>query len=73
LRYPVHAETPSDIVLVPQIGAAAALSLFIAGQMIASGVIDHFGLIRVPVHTLSVPRIIGAILIIGGVALIQKF
>jgi transporter family-2 protein len=41
--------------------------------MIASGVIDHFGLIRVPVHTLSVPRIIEAILIIGGVALIQKF
>ena len=61
------------IVLVPRIGAATALGLFIAGQMIASVMIDHLGLIRVPIHALSVPRVLGAVLIIGGVVLVQRF
>jgi transporter family-2 protein len=41
--------------------------------MAASILIDHFGLIRVPVHELSIPRLIGLALIIGGAALVQRF
>jgi transporter family-2 protein len=41
--------------------------------MIASVMIDHLGLIRVPIHALSVPRVLGAVLIIGGVVLVQRF
>jgi transporter family-2 protein len=44
-----------------------------AGQVIASVLIDHFGLMRVPVHEATSPRIIGAALIVVGVVLVQKF
>jgi hypothetical protein len=44
----------------------------LAGQVIASIVIDHFGLIRVPVHELNIPRLAGAVLIVVGVALVQS-
>ena len=41
--------------------------------VLASIVIDHFGLIRVPVHEASFPRIIGALLIVAGVVIVQRF
>jgi transporter family-2 protein len=36
-------------------------------------VIDHVGLIQDPVHEASVPRVLGALLIIAGVVLVQRF
>jgi transporter family-2 protein len=41
--------------------------------VLASIVIDHFGLIRVPVHEASFPRIVGALLIVAGVVMVQRF
>jgi transporter family-2 protein len=58
----------ASIILTPRLGAATTI-----GQVIASIVIDHFGLIRVPVHEASLPRIIGALLIVAGVAIVQRF
>jgi bacterial/archaeal transporter family-2 protein len=63
----------ASVLLTPHLGAATTVGLALAGQMAASVVIDHFGLIRVPVHELSIPRLIGAVLIVGGVALVQRF
>jgi transporter family-2 protein len=63
----------ANIVLIPRLGAAQTISLILAGQMIASILIDNYGLFNVPVHSLNIPRIIGALLIVGGVAIIQKF
>lgn len=63
----------ATIVLVPRVGAATTVGLILAGQVVASLIIDHFGLIRVSVHELSMPRILGAVLIIAGVALVQRF
>ena len=63
----------ASILLTPRLGTATTLGLVIAGQMSASILIDHLGLIRVPVHELSIPRLIGAALIVGGVALVQRF
>lgn len=63
----------ASVLLTPQLGAATTIGLALAGQMAASVVIDHFGLIRVPVHELSIPRLIGAVLIVGGVVLVQRF
>ncbi|WP_373689646.1 DMT family transporter [Priestia megaterium] len=45
----------------------------LAGQMVASTLIDHFGLIGVQMHSLSIPRVIGILLISFGVIIIQKF
>ena len=63
----------ATIVIIPRLGAATTVGLILAGQVIASIVIDHFGLIRVPVHELNVPRLAGAVLIVVGVALVQRF
>ncbi|MGI8911051.1 MAG: DMT family transporter [Rubrobacteraceae bacterium] len=63
----------ASIILTPRLGAATTVGLFLAGQMIASIVIDHFGLLRVAVHEASIPRILGLALVLLGVFLVQKF
>lgn len=62
----------ATIVLVPRIGAATTVGLILAGQVIALLVIDHFGLISVPIHGINPPRVLGAALIVVGVALVQR-
>lgn len=62
-----------SIVLLPRIGAATTVGLIVAGQMVTALALDHYGLLNVPVHRISVLRVLGAILVIAGVGLIQKF
>ena len=61
------------VVLVPRLGVAMTFSLIIAGQMIATLIIDHFGLLGVPVKEVSVARLGGIVLIAAGVVLIRRF
>lgn len=61
------------VTLVPRLGVAMTFSLIIAGQMIVTLVIDHFGLLGVPVQPVSWQRIAGILLITGGVGLIRRF
>ena len=63
----------ASIVLTPQLGVATTIGLFLAGQVIASIVIDHLGLFGVPEHPASIVRVLGALLIIVGVAIVQRF
>lgn len=62
----------ATIILSPLLGAATMIGLIIAGQMLASIALDHFGLVGFPVHPLSLWRAVGAVLLIFGVALIQR-
>jgi transporter family-2 protein len=57
--------------LARQLGAALLLALVIAGQVIVSILIDHYGWFGAPVHRLSLARGIGAMLLVAGVALIR--
>ena len=59
--------------LQTRLGVAMTFSLFIAGQMIVTLVIDHFGLLGIPEKSISLPRLAGIALITGGVILIRKF
>lgn len=59
--------------IVPKIGVALAFSLAIGGQMLATIIIDHFGLLGVPVKEINLVRVLGATLITVGVVLIRKF
>lgn len=59
------------IVLAEELGAAVMVALIITGQMIVSLVLDHYGLVGYPRHTLSPARIIGATLLLSGVFLIR--
>jgi transporter family-2 protein len=61
------------VTLVPRLGVAMTFSLIIAGQMIVTLVIDHFGLLGVPVKEVNLARIAGIVLIAAGVVLIRRF
>ena len=63
----------ASVVLTPRLGAATTIGLFLAGQVVASIGIDHFGWFGVPVHHATIPRILGALLIIVGVVVVQRF
>jgi transporter family-2 protein len=57
------------IVLLPRLGAATVVAFVVAGQMLTSLAFDHFAVLGLPHHAANVPRIVGALLIIVGVAL----
>lgn len=63
----------STIILAPRLGAGSMVAGVVAGQMLASMVLDHFGLIGYPIHPISGLRILGVILLLSGVVLIQRF
>lgn len=61
------------IILVPKIGAALTFSLVVTGQLGLSLILDHFGLLGLSVHTFNWQRLLGILLVIGGVLLIRTF
>ncbi|MCB2190532.1 MAG: DMT family transporter [Deltaproteobacteria bacterium] len=60
------------IMLLPRLGAATLLALFVTGQMIASLAFDHFGLFGLERQPADLPRLIGALLLVMGVVLIRR-
>ncbi len=62
-----------SVIVVPRPGATALMGAIVAGQMLASLLLDHFGLIGFPVRPLDPWRVAGVGLLVLGVALIRKF
>jgi transporter family-2 protein len=52
--------------------AATFIVLLVAGQMLASVTIDHFGWLGLPEHPIDLPRLIGSALVVGGCVLIRR-
>ncbi|SES75378.1 transporter family-2 protein [Nitrosomonas marina] len=61
----------SSIIIAPVLGMAAFIVCIIAGQLIGSIFIDHFGLIGMDTKAVSMQKIIGLILILIGVILVR--
>jgi transporter family-2 protein len=61
------------VLVIPRAGAAATIGLAVTGQLIGSLIIDSFGLLGVSRHAPNPPRLIGALLMLVGVVLIQRF
>lgn len=59
------------LMLLPKLGASGFIALALAGQVIASLVLDHFGLFGLVERQMTLPRVLGAVLLIAGVVLIQ--
>ncbi|QOI99839.1 MAG: DMT family transporter [Phycisphaeraceae bacterium] len=59
------------IVIVPKVGAANYMAAAIAGQLIASALIDHFGLMGLAAHAFTPGRALGIALIAAGVACVR--
>lgn len=60
------------VILAPRLGAATMIASVVAGQMLASIVLDHFGWIGFPPHPVSGARVAGVALIVVGVVLLRK-
>ena len=75
LRQPViwRDFAPKVAEIARQIGAATFLGLFVTAGVITSLLLDHFGWVGFNQHRAGLWRIIGAILMIGGVALVGLF
>ena len=61
----------STVVLAPRLRAASMIALIVSGQMFASVVLDHYGLIGYTDHPINVWRICGVLLLVGGVVMIR--
>ncbi|KAF1029261.1 MAG: hypothetical protein GAK37_01838 [Pseudomonas sp.] len=59
------------LILLPKLGASGFVALAMAGQILVSLVFDHFGLFGLVEKQLNAPRVLGALMLMGGVALIQ--
>ena len=55
-----------------QQGVALTFSLVVSGQIFCSLLIDHYGLLGSALRTITLEKIIGAVLIIVGIILIKK-
>ncbi len=63
----------AGLTLVNKVGAGPFVGFTVTAALIASLVVDHFGFFHMPVHTINIWRILGAVLMTGGIALIAKF
>lgn len=61
----------ATFMLIPHIGAATTIALTVTGQQLASALIDHFGLFRLPKRPLNPARLSGLGLLVAGSLLIQ--
>jgi bacterial/archaeal transporter family-2 protein len=60
-----------SIVTAPKLGAVTLVALILAGQAIASLLVDHFGWVGFEEHPITLLRVVGVLLLAGGVALVR--
>lgn len=61
------------VLLAYKLGATTMFSLLVAGQLSASLVLEHNGLLGYPVHAVSWQRLLGVALVVAGVVLVRRF
>jgi len=62
-----------NIVSAPKLGAATLIAAIVAGQSLASILIDQFGWVGFKEHHVSPGRLVGMAFVLGGVALVRLF
>ena len=60
------------VILAPRLGAATLVAAIVAGQMVSSVILDHYGWVGYAPQPVTVGRVVGMGLVIGGVLLIQR-
>jgi transporter family-2 protein len=58
---------------VPRLGVATTIILMVAGQLLLSVVLDHFGAMGMPKQPISWGRIAGVLMVLGGVLMVRRF
>jgi transporter family-2 protein len=62
-----------SIISGPKIGLLSLVAFVLAGQLLASLILDHYGWLGFPVRELSLGRISGSTLLLISVVLIHKY
>jgi bacterial/archaeal transporter family-2 protein len=62
----------SVFLLIPRIGVAPTVALTVAGQQVASVLVDRHGWLRLPKRAITPRRLAGVALILAGVALLSQ-
>ncbi|MGL4552487.1 MAG: DMT family transporter [Gemmataceae bacterium] len=57
----------ATVIVAPRIGVATTFGLVVVGQIVTATVMDHFGLLGVPVNPVTGGKLLGVALVIGGV------
>jgi len=60
-----------SILLVPKLGAGTFVALLVSGQMLASVLFDHYGMLGLAQRPADVSRLIGAVMLVLGVVLVR--
>ncbi|GGW27005.1 MULTISPECIES: DMT family transporter [Halomonadaceae] len=63
----------SALILVPRVGATSFMVCVIAGQLIASLLLDYHGWMNLPVRELSMGRVLGVALVLAGMVTVLWF
>jgi transporter family-2 protein len=56
----------------PRIGALLLLALTVAGQMVASIIVDHYGLLGFAQQPVTAVRLLGVALLVAGIVLVAR-
>lgn len=52
--------------MIPRVGVAASITLIIAGQLVISSILDHYGLLGVHIRPMDLQRILGLLIVFIG-------
>ena len=63
----------AGLTLIDRVGAGPFVGLTVTAALVMSLVVDNYGWFHMPHHPLNLWRIVGGLLMIGGVSLISKF
>lgn len=61
-----------SIVALPKAGAELVIAATVLGQLVCAILLDHFGWLGVKQQPLNVWRVLGAVVVFGGILLMQK-
>ena len=53
--------------MIPRVGVAAAITTIVAGQLLVSAAMDHFGLLGAAQRSIDAPRALGLVVVFVGV------
>jgi bacterial/archaeal transporter family-2 protein len=61
------------VIVLPRLGMVLTFSLIVAGQIVLSVIMDHFGLLGNAIREISLGRTAGLILLVIAIILIRKY
>ena len=62
-----------SVVAAPKLGAVTLVAVILAGQTVASLLVDHFGWVGFDEQPISLGRVLGIALVAAGVALVRLY